>query len=318
MGELPSLRWSTTTKRAYCAADMTSPYPASGEHAPLSGLDEFLVHNAPYPVRVMWTPDAQAYERVWFTCQDSGGRAPGRHRPGLLPQPGHGRGLRHREPPGPPHHGAGPPQAGDRPHGHDARALLLRGGRAVPPVAPPARRRRRGGVHRNQRQGRHRIRRRRQRPRRPDRLRHHLARYETSRLPSTGRRHDRGRAGHEPDRRVRRLRAPGGLGRRWTAPATTLGRRHAPRHARPPLGHARRRGRARALHGHAASAQRRVGRVRGHRDLGRPRPLQPRRSAQAQRHAARAPSPHALRTRHPPARWRARSTSSSPTTRSRR
>ena len=52
---------------------MTSPYPASGEHAPLSGLDEFLVHNAPYPVRVMWTPDAQAYERVWFTCQDSVG-----------------------------------------------------------------------------------------------------------------------------------------------------------------------------------------------------------------------------------------------------
>jgi hypothetical protein len=47
-----------------------SPYPASDEHAPLSGLDEFLVHNAPYPVRVMWTPDAQAYERVWFTCQD--------------------------------------------------------------------------------------------------------------------------------------------------------------------------------------------------------------------------------------------------------
>ena len=50
-----------------------SPYPASSEHAPLSGLDEFLVHNSPYPVRVMWTPDAQAYERVWFTCQDKVG-----------------------------------------------------------------------------------------------------------------------------------------------------------------------------------------------------------------------------------------------------
>jgi hypothetical protein len=50
-----------------------SPYPASREHAPLSGLDEFLVHNAPYPVRVMWTPDAQAYERVWFTSQDKVG-----------------------------------------------------------------------------------------------------------------------------------------------------------------------------------------------------------------------------------------------------
>jgi hypothetical protein len=50
-----------------------SPYPASDEHAPLSGLDEFPIHNAPYPVRVMWTPDAQAYERVWFTCQDKVG-----------------------------------------------------------------------------------------------------------------------------------------------------------------------------------------------------------------------------------------------------
>ncbi len=49
---------------------MTTLFPASEEHAPLSGLDEFLIHNSPYPVRVMWTPDAQAYERVWFTCQD--------------------------------------------------------------------------------------------------------------------------------------------------------------------------------------------------------------------------------------------------------
>ena len=53
---------------------MSSPYPASREHAPLSGLDEFLIHNSPYPVRVMWTPDAQAYERVWFTCQDRVGQ----------------------------------------------------------------------------------------------------------------------------------------------------------------------------------------------------------------------------------------------------
>ena len=62
-----------TTARPEDSGLVTSPYPASGEHAPLSGLDEFLVHNAPYPVRVMWTPDAQAYERVWFTCQDSVG-----------------------------------------------------------------------------------------------------------------------------------------------------------------------------------------------------------------------------------------------------
>jgi hypothetical protein len=52
----------------------SSAYRASAEHAPLSGLDEFLIHNSPYPVRVMWTPDAQAYERVWFTCQDKVGQ----------------------------------------------------------------------------------------------------------------------------------------------------------------------------------------------------------------------------------------------------
>jgi hypothetical protein len=50
-----------------------SPYRASDEHAPLAGLDEFLIHNSPFPARVMWTPDAQAYERVWFTCQDKVG-----------------------------------------------------------------------------------------------------------------------------------------------------------------------------------------------------------------------------------------------------
>jgi hypothetical protein len=58
---------------AVTSPDSSSPYPASAEHAPLSGLDEFLIHNSPYPVRVMWTPDAQAYERVWFTCQDKVG-----------------------------------------------------------------------------------------------------------------------------------------------------------------------------------------------------------------------------------------------------
>ena len=70
--------WTRDNLATYCADKLmnvpgVSPYPASREHAPLSGLDEFLVHNAPYPVRVMWTPDAQAYERVWFTCEDKVG-----------------------------------------------------------------------------------------------------------------------------------------------------------------------------------------------------------------------------------------------------
>ena len=48
-------------------------FDASPEHSPMSGLDEYLIHNYPHPVRVMWTPDSQAYERVWFTCQDRTG-----------------------------------------------------------------------------------------------------------------------------------------------------------------------------------------------------------------------------------------------------
>ncbi|HMD44786.1 MAG TPA: hypothetical protein VKG43_01405 [Acidimicrobiales bacterium] len=43
---------------------------ANREHSPMSGIDEYLVHNYPHPVRVMWTPDAQAYERIWFTSGD--------------------------------------------------------------------------------------------------------------------------------------------------------------------------------------------------------------------------------------------------------
>jgi len=43
------------------------------EHAPLCGADEYLIHNYPHPVRVMWTSDAQAYERIWFTCGDRTG-----------------------------------------------------------------------------------------------------------------------------------------------------------------------------------------------------------------------------------------------------
>jgi hypothetical protein len=46
---------------------------ASPEHSPLSGIDEYLVHNHPHPLRVMWTSDEKAYERVWFSCVDSTG-----------------------------------------------------------------------------------------------------------------------------------------------------------------------------------------------------------------------------------------------------
>jgi hypothetical protein len=45
----------------------------SAEHSPMSGIDEYLVHNYPHPVRVMWTSDPRAYERLWFTAQDKVG-----------------------------------------------------------------------------------------------------------------------------------------------------------------------------------------------------------------------------------------------------
>jgi hypothetical protein len=52
---------------------VTGPFGADIEHYPMSGLDELLVHNHPNPVRVMWTSDDRAYERMWFTCQDRTG-----------------------------------------------------------------------------------------------------------------------------------------------------------------------------------------------------------------------------------------------------
>jgi hypothetical protein len=48
-------------------------FDASPEHSPMSGIDEYFVHNYPTPTRVMWTSDLQAYERMLFTCQDSVG-----------------------------------------------------------------------------------------------------------------------------------------------------------------------------------------------------------------------------------------------------
>jgi hypothetical protein len=51
-----------------------STFEASPEHSPMSGLDEYLVHNHPHPVRVMWTSDDRAYERIWFGSVDDTGQ----------------------------------------------------------------------------------------------------------------------------------------------------------------------------------------------------------------------------------------------------
>jgi len=50
-----------------------STFDADAQHSPMSGLDEYLIHNHPHPVRVMWTSDPKAYERVWFAVHDEGG-----------------------------------------------------------------------------------------------------------------------------------------------------------------------------------------------------------------------------------------------------
>ena len=42
----------------------------TNEHSPLSGLDEYPIHQIPEPLRIVSTSDARAYERYWFTAQD--------------------------------------------------------------------------------------------------------------------------------------------------------------------------------------------------------------------------------------------------------
>ena len=43
------------------------------QYAPMSGLDEYMIHNNPFPVRVMYTSDPRAFERVWFNTFDDAG-----------------------------------------------------------------------------------------------------------------------------------------------------------------------------------------------------------------------------------------------------
>jgi hypothetical protein len=43
------------------------------EQFPLSPLDDYLIHQTPDPIRVMWTGDPRAYERYWMVCNDPQG-----------------------------------------------------------------------------------------------------------------------------------------------------------------------------------------------------------------------------------------------------
>src|SRR3954454_405737 len=65
----PSTSAHSTTVRDTMADTAATPAQAnpaaqeiSPEYSPMTGLDEFLVHNSPMPVRVMYTPDVRAYE----------------------------------------------------------------------------------------------------------------------------------------------------------------------------------------------------------------------------------------------------------------
>jgi len=54
----------------------SGPHPADpylAEQFPLSPLDDFMIHQTPDPVRVMWTGDPRAYERYWMICHDPAG-----------------------------------------------------------------------------------------------------------------------------------------------------------------------------------------------------------------------------------------------------
>lgn len=50
---------------------MTEPH--LDEQFPLSPLDDYMIHQTPDPVRVMWTGDPRAYERYWMVCHDAAG-----------------------------------------------------------------------------------------------------------------------------------------------------------------------------------------------------------------------------------------------------
>src|ERR1700759_2750046 len=43
------------------------------EQFPLSPLDDFMIHQTPDPVRIMWTGDPRAYERYWMVSHDAPG-----------------------------------------------------------------------------------------------------------------------------------------------------------------------------------------------------------------------------------------------------
>ncbi|MFN0089767.1 MAG: hypothetical protein ACKVWR_05770 [Acidimicrobiales bacterium] len=63
-------------------SEPTEPTPPSGltvsddhfaEQYPLSPIDDYLIHQTPDPIRVMWSSDPRVYERYWMVAHDDGG-----------------------------------------------------------------------------------------------------------------------------------------------------------------------------------------------------------------------------------------------------
>lgn len=53
---------------------MVGPYEYFDEQFPLSPLDDYMIHQTPDPIRVVWTGDFRAYERYWMVCSDQEAR----------------------------------------------------------------------------------------------------------------------------------------------------------------------------------------------------------------------------------------------------
>ena len=60
--------------------DLTIGDAHFAEQFPLSPLDDYMIHQTPDPIRVMWSSDPRAYERYWMVCHDPARRGAGRHR----------------------------------------------------------------------------------------------------------------------------------------------------------------------------------------------------------------------------------------------
>lgn len=55
------------------ACDLTVSDEYFAEQFPLSPLDDYMIHQTPDPIRVVWTGDFRAYERYWMVCHDTEG-----------------------------------------------------------------------------------------------------------------------------------------------------------------------------------------------------------------------------------------------------